>query len=474
MTRRILRRSADTGLVADGRPVLESQELTIPAAVGILRPAVVLPGEWRTWDAAKLDNVLVHELSHVRRRDPAIQLLSAAHRAALWFSPASWWMHDQIVRRSEDASDDAVMAVTPDRASYAEVLLQFMQRPRKRSYTEGVTMARFGRAAGRIERILDSTTLSRGLTWVGVAMIVAIAAPATFLAAAVIPGRQEPTFRASIPSPRSASSAVSLHPAASPTRTAPRPSPAAPTSHRTAHDLGEVQPAATEAPDAAPTSAASTSPAPVAEPAATPSSASDGEHDGERETRYLIVDGESMSGSWDTRDEPRLRSWRSRYGGHFAWFHRDSRDYIVTDVAVLGQLRDAMGPQKEVNAKQAEVNLKQADVNRNQDKVNRLQAGVNEAQAMVNKEQEKVNRLEREGNSSADSQSRVNRMQAEVNARQSEVNSQQDVVNRLQADVNAQQAVVNRLQERASQTIDRSIRRIFDQVMNKGLAQEAE
>src|SRR5215471_8081448 len=63
MTRRILRRSVVTGLLADGRPVLESHDLTIPAAVGLLRPVVVLPGEWREWDTAKFDAVLVHELS---------------------------------------------------------------------------------------------------------------------------------------------------------------------------------------------------------------------------------------------------------------------------------------------------------------------------------------------------------------------------------------------------------------------------
>jgi hypothetical protein len=476
MTQRILRRSVVTGLSADGRPVLESHELTIPAAVGLLRPAVVLPNEWHEWEAAKLDAVLVHEQSHVRRRDPAVQVLSAAHRAILWFSPASWWMHDRIVRLAEDASDDAVMAVTPDRVSYAELLLQFMQRPRKRPQAEGVTMARYGKAAARIQRILDSTTLSRGLTRVGVATILTIAAPAVFLAAAVTPAPQKAPQPASIPSLRSAPSALPQQPASSPTRTAPQPSPALPASHRTTHDLSEEQPVVTDTPAPAPIPEASTSAAPAAETASpsSPSSAASGEFDGERETRYLIVDGESMSGSWDTRDEALFRSWRSKYGDHFAWFRRDGHDYIVTNETVLGQLRDAMGPQKEVNAKQAEVNLMQAGVNRHQDKVNHLQAEVNDAQANVNKEQQKVNRLDAEAAARDDSQSRVNRMQAEVNARQSEVDTQQDGVNREQSEVNAQQTVVNHLQDRASQTIERSIHHILDEVMSKGLAREAE
>ena len=93
-----------------------------------MRPAIVLPGDWREWDAAKLDAVLAHERSHIRRRDPAVQVLSAIHRALLWHSPLSWFLHRRIVRVAEEASDDAAVAATRDRASYAEVLLEFMQR----------------------------------------------------------------------------------------------------------------------------------------------------------------------------------------------------------------------------------------------------------------------------------------------------------------------------------------------------------
>src|SRR5262249_39095976 len=162
-----------------------------------------------------------------------------------------------------------------------------------------------------------------------------------------------------------------------PAWTASRPSTSSPASHPPAHERGEPQPAVTNAPPAAAVQTASTPSAPDAPPA--PPSVSNGERDERGESRYLIVDGESMSGSWDSRDEPLLARWRSRYGSQFAWFRRDGRDYIVTDEASLAQFREAMRPQEEVNAQQATVNLKQADVNRHQDKVNRRQAEVNDA-----------------------------------------------------------------------------------------------
>ena len=58
-----------------------------------------------------------------------MQLLSAIHRALLWYSPLSWFLHRRIVRVAEEASDDAAVAASGDRALYAEVLLDFMQGP---------------------------------------------------------------------------------------------------------------------------------------------------------------------------------------------------------------------------------------------------------------------------------------------------------------------------------------------------------
>ncbi len=130
VSRRLLRASRPTGRAIGGAEIRESDAASAPAVIGVVSPAVVLPADWREWEAAKLEAVAAHELSHVRRHDPAVQLLSAIHRALLWVSPPSWFLHKCIVRAAEDVSDDAAVAATRDRASYAEVLLQFMQAPR--------------------------------------------------------------------------------------------------------------------------------------------------------------------------------------------------------------------------------------------------------------------------------------------------------------------------------------------------------
>jgi uncharacterized protein (TIGR03435 family) len=185
MSRRLLHASRTTGQATEGTEIRESDRVASPVALGIMRMAILLPGDWRQWDGAKLEAVLAHERSHIRRRDPAVQLLSAIHRALLWHSPLSWFLHRRIVRVAEEVSDDAAVAAICDRASYAEVLLDFMRGAARGASWQGVPMARYGAPAERIHRILDGTALSRGVTRWSVAAILALVMPLAYVVAAV-------------------------------------------------------------------------------------------------------------------------------------------------------------------------------------------------------------------------------------------------------------------------------------------------
>ena len=178
------RRCRATGRWADANVILESDEVSGPVTLGILRPVIVLPADWRDWPNAKLQAVLAHERSHIERRDSIVQVVSTIHRALLWHSPVSWYLHRAIVRAGEEASDDAAVQVVQDRASYAELLLDFMQRGARRPHWHGVAMARYGTPEARIGRILDGTEMSRGITRRGIAAMLAIGCPFVALAAA--------------------------------------------------------------------------------------------------------------------------------------------------------------------------------------------------------------------------------------------------------------------------------------------------
>ncbi|HLQ79417.1 MAG TPA: M56 family metallopeptidase, partial [Terriglobia bacterium] len=185
---RILRQSCATGIGHNGSEARESAHVVSPVTVGVLRPTILLPLDWRQWDSTKLDAVLAHERSHIRRRDPAIQFISVIHRSLLWISPLSWFLDRRIVRTAELISDDDAIVVAQDRASYAEILLEFVQRSAGRNHHSfGVPMARYDRPDKRIRRILNSATIPSAVTHWGIAAILGFAASALYLAAAASP-----------------------------------------------------------------------------------------------------------------------------------------------------------------------------------------------------------------------------------------------------------------------------------------------
>lgn len=167
--------------------------------------------------------------------------------------------------------------------------------------------------------------------------------------------------------------------------------------------------------------------------------------------RYLIVHGDSMSGSWDENESPSTEGLRERFGDRFAWFRKDGHEYVVTNSAVMDELDRAMEPQKDVNRMQAVVNREQGRVNEMQAVVNAHQHDVNAIQALVNEHQSGVD------------QERVNRKQSGVNAEQARVNAEQ-------GKVNARQEKVNEEQHRVSAEFSRRVQEIFDSALRTGAA----
>src|SRR5262249_114096 len=136
----------------------ESSMVTVPVAIGVFHPTILLASDWREWDSLKLSAVLAHELSHVARRDALTQLVSAIHRSIFWFSPLPWWLHGRLIDLAEQASDDSALLVIQDPAVYAEVLLGFFQTLNAApARWLGVSMARGDRARRRIERMLSGS-----------------------------------------------------------------------------------------------------------------------------------------------------------------------------------------------------------------------------------------------------------------------------------------------------------------------------
>ena len=87
------------------------------------RPVIVLPQ--REYSADELENILRHELAHLRRRDIIYKWFAAAVTALHWFNPLVWVAYILFCRDIELACDEKVVKGLDGaaRADYSQALL---------------------------------------------------------------------------------------------------------------------------------------------------------------------------------------------------------------------------------------------------------------------------------------------------------------------------------------------------------------
>ncbi|HCO95791.1 MAG TPA: hypothetical protein DIU00_17910, partial [Phycisphaerales bacterium] len=109
--------------------------------------------------------VICHELAHWRRRDHISGLIAELIVCILPWNPLIWWSKKRMVRFSEQACDDWVVAGGQSAEDYAQSLLNF--RPQKQAAFVPAVVSSKKALAGRIRRIVEEQCKSPyiGFRW---------------------------------------------------------------------------------------------------------------------------------------------------------------------------------------------------------------------------------------------------------------------------------------------------------------------
>jgi beta-lactamase regulating signal transducer with metallopeptidase domain len=98
------------GFLAHGVPVRFTKGQEAPAVGGLLRPHISLPsGIDRLLNEDELKAVLMHEVTHARRRDNLIRLVYEVGLCGLWFHPLIWLAGSRLALYRELSCDESVV-----------------------------------------------------------------------------------------------------------------------------------------------------------------------------------------------------------------------------------------------------------------------------------------------------------------------------------------------------------------------------
>jgi beta-lactamase regulating signal transducer with metallopeptidase domain len=406
----------------------ESNRLTVPLTCGVWDPVVLFPADWRSWDTDTLDAVMVHEISHVARRDALTERLALLHRTIFWFSPLSWWLRHRLSELAEEASDQAALAAGAEPTKYAEILLGFFEDLNSvthRAEWQGVAMAQAGRAEKRLERILKgrmvvTTKIKKSLA----AVVVFASIPVIMVSASMQPRRMGKQIVLSASPAHSAvtkKAAQEQKPSVPPVVATPAAAPvvsstpapealpaAAPVAAATAEVASVPAPravpvpavravslqsaAAAPVPATPPTPAVAPVPAPAPRAFAAPAppdtvapavAAHRGysysySTDGDDSYAIISAGSSTMSGSFAHADFEQLEALRGKLKTDFIWFERNGKSYVITDPATVKRASEAFAAQGELGRLQGELGEKQGALGEAQGALGQQQGALGE------------------------------------------------------------------------------------------------
>ena len=148
----------------------------VPFVCGLRRPEIVVPLQClENFESSTLRAMLLHELAHIRRRDPVVGLAQRLVQSIYWWNPLLRRLNAEIDDLREDLCDDYVLTQGTDREQYAEALVALASEAVSHHIAPalGLLSRPRRRLTARIQRILnEDRTMSTRLGGVSKVLLV--------------------------------------------------------------------------------------------------------------------------------------------------------------------------------------------------------------------------------------------------------------------------------------------------------------
>jgi beta-lactamase regulating signal transducer with metallopeptidase domain len=142
--------------------------------VGLWRPIVVLPEAFmESATAEQIEHVLLHEMAHVKRRDPLSSLVCQLVQIAYWFHPVVWLVRRRLTTLREVCCDRTAAGVLGEAApAYRRTLLELARPHVQRRPIGGLAfMHRHSQIISRLSWLERPISGARGLQSTATALL---------------------------------------------------------------------------------------------------------------------------------------------------------------------------------------------------------------------------------------------------------------------------------------------------------------
>lgn len=165
--------------------ILQSDEVEIPLAVGLVRPRIIFPAAMKRERSEKICFILAHEYFHIRRLDMLWKLLALTAVCVHWFNPLGWVMLALLNRDLEITCDEMVInyfgGEVAVKKAYAYSLIEMEEKKRGNALVYNA----FGKSATE-ERVKMIVSSKKAPVWAVILTVVLVMASVLTLATAAV------------------------------------------------------------------------------------------------------------------------------------------------------------------------------------------------------------------------------------------------------------------------------------------------